>query len=495
MSKQVLKFFRIFILISIVSSAFQSKGQVNTEYLKTDSSNFYTYHWSKNIEALDSSWIMSKMALNANPKKERSAAPANTIIAELGLVLNAEASEILKLYQLKNPISQKAVALYRQNLKYFETALEERKLPKSLAAITFAMSSMNINSRSFMGGAGFWQLTYSQGRRSSLQIESYVDERMDVKKSSEAAAAYLQSLFSIYKDWKLVIAAYSCGPTNLNKAIRRNNNNTDFYDIKVSLPWFGRDVVDAVTASIIFINSASGDYKLNYSLKSDTIEVNNRLHFAQLQYVLNLNIDEIRYLNPIYKHDIVPAINKIYHIYLPIGKLNQFNLLEDSIYIYNQDVLFSTPQKVVLAVSNPEPPQAIEEKPLPKETTKTIYYTIKSGDNLGKIAAKYNVKISQLQDWNSISNPGRIQLGQKIKIIIPINQAVNHQSHDSGSNSPPSNQSSATNNFIIHTVKAGESAYSIATKYPGVSADDILRWNNISNPSKIQVGQKLKIKR
>jgi membrane-bound lytic murein transglycosylase D len=391
----------------------------------------------------------------------------------------------------------KGLAVYQIHKPIFEKILVKNGLPKEISALSFALTSMNPKARSYTGGAGFWQLNYSIARRYNLLIDSYVDERLDPIKSTEAFAKYCNDLYKIYNDWGLVIAAYTSGPSNLNKAIRRAEPSTDIYSIKKYLPFFSRDAVDAFVAARKFIQNNSIDYHYLIPQDNDTIEVFKRLHFEQIHAVLSIDKELIRTLNPIFPHDIVPAVRKSYSLKLPKGSLAKFNLFEDSIYKFKDSLLFRLQPRVVLP-----PPQADRywtnrDDNSPPTDTKLIYYTIKSGDNLGMIAQKHNVKVSDLEDWNNIYDPRRIQIGKKLKIYVPKSSTSNVSNTESASrnrNEESENQE-LTDGYFWHTVQSGESPYMIAKKYPGVSADDILRWNNISDARKIQAGQKLKIKK
>ena len=463
-------------------------------YATGDSTYSYEQFWENSLDSLSNSWIADYITTDV---KIAEGAITLELDSLYGIQRNARVSQLYNFYRQNQPHSFYALALQQRYQKLFEEALKAEGLPVSLAALPFALSAMNNHTRSFTGGAGYWQLTYSVARKNQLIVESYVDQRLNAEMASQAAASYLKLLYNIYKDWKLTLAAYACGPTNVNKAIRRNDNTVDFYEIQASLPWFGRDVVDAFAASYIYLHNSISDPLLRYNTPSDTVEVSRHLHFIQLRDVLGLNMDELRFLNPSFKHDIVPAVRKLYHIYLPQGNLARFNALEDSIYSYKDSTLFQLQRKVVL----PPPPAGRKwAKPVkhePPENSKLIYYTIKSGDNLGAIAGRYGVKVSELEDWNNIYNPRRIQIGKKLKIYVPKDKKVptSKPKDNKKPDKPKDLGAFKSDQYFYHTVKPGESPYTISKKYRGVSPEDILRWNNISDARKIQVGQKLKIKK
>ncbi len=505
------------VFMALISIAVTASGQYADIKYYPDSANYYPSFWQKAVDSLSKEWIWNKIE-----KKSREASAVADISSKEnkdkllkesglnGLRVTARTSEILKKYEQNGDKTDMAFALYEHYRPVFAAALKKENLPSALSYLPFALSAMNNKIRSYTGGAGFWQLPYSWGRKYALQIDSYVDERLDAEKESAAAAKTLARLYQIYGNWPLTLAAYTCGPANVNKAIYRNGDQVDFYLIYSSLPYFGRDVNDALAASILFAASRKHDYLLNYNPPTDTVEVSKRLHFTQVADILKLDIDEIRFLNPVYKYDIVPAINRVYKILLPQGNLEKFNLYEDSIYSYKDSLLFSLHQRVIL----PPPPKgrhwakpAREEIP---ENSTLVYYHIKSGDNLGFVADWFDVSITQLEDWNNIYNPRRIQIGKKLKIYVPKNKASYYRKIDKMSfsqkqklagvsssqrASKPAEEVKLGKDFFWYTVKEGESPYIIAKRYPGISADDILRWNNIKDPRKIRPGTKLKIKK
>jgi membrane-bound lytic murein transglycosylase D len=226
---------------------------------------------------------------------------------------------------------------------------------------------------------------------------------------------------------------------------------------------------------------------------------------------LNISIDTLRFLNAQYKNDIIPAINRVYKIILPKGNLEKFNLLEDSIYHYKDSLLFELKKPVILPPPSKGRHYAKYEPEVVPDGSKLFYYHIKSGDNLGFVASWYDVKVSQIEDWNNIYDPRRIQIGKKLKVYVPEDKAEYYKKVDKmsfaekqkrigktvsqNSKSKPKKEEPLGKDWFYHKVRSGESPYTIAKKYNGVSADDIMRWNNIKNARNIKVGQKLKIKK
>jgi len=398
----------------------------------------------------------------------------------------------------------------------FEQALKKEGLPMVLKNLPFALSCLHSKATNKIGDGGVWQLKYANGRRQGLRIDSYVDERRDLTDASQAAARELKSFYDLYEqNWELALAAYACGPTNVNKAIRRNNNQLNIDSIYKSLPDYGRDIVAAFSASCL-INQFSKELgiskiPLDFKMEVDTIAISQRLHFIQIQDLMQIPIAELRYLNPKYKFDIVPAVHEVLYLFLPKGTMAKFNELEDSIYHYKDTILFNLKKAVILPPAAKGRHYARYEPELPPDNSTLLHYTIKSGDNLGYIASWYGVKVRQIEDWNNIYDPRRLKLGKKLKIYVPDKKAAYYKGVNAMSFEQKQKRVGKTvaakkkqqakkeeplgKDFFWYTVKSGESPYTIAKKYSGVSADDILRWNNIKDARSIDVGQKLKIKK
>ena len=508
---------------------------VNTDAQKTQTKNqvvidnYYQSFWAKNLDSLNHSWIIKKhitaaqkkslaegstnIALNEKSQKEF----ISKVKMDIPLKHHDHVADILSSYLSHNNKLGTALAYSDYLNVVFEKALKENNLPLSLANLPLALTALNNKAIDKTGAGGIWLMMYANARRQGLRVDSYVDERRDIHLATQAAVKELKSYFEMYNDWELALAAYTCGPTNVNKAIRRNDNKLDYESIYSSLPDFGRDVVPALTAACV-LEQFSEELgiikpKIDLSQKLDTIEISQRLHFVQIQDLMHIPLEELRYLNPKYKFDIVPAVNEIFHIYLPAGNLAKFNELEDSIYHYKDTILFDLKKPVVLPPAAKGRHYARYEPELPPDNSSLVYYTIKSGDNLGYIASWYGVKVRQIEDWNNIYDPRRLKLGKKLKIYVPEKKASYYKGVDamsfeqkqkrvgktvsssSAASHAPKKEEPLGKDFFWYTVKSGESPYTIAKKYPGVSSDDILRWNKITNARNIKVGQKLKIKK
>ena len=227
----------------------------------------------------------------------------------------------------------------------FEQALETYQMPLELKYLPIIESDLNPKAVSRVGATGLWQFMLATGRQYGLQVNSLVDERRDPIKSSYAAARYLKDLYRIFGDWNLVIAAYNCGPENINKAIRRSNGEKDYWQIYPYLPKETRGYVPAFIAAnyIMTYYSQHNICPMTTRLpaKTDTIMVNKNVHLEQIAAVLGINIDLLRSLNPMYRRDIVPGLSEPMPVRLPITEVGRFIDLQDSIFNHRSDELLN----------------------------------------------------------------------------------------------------------------------------------------------------------
>ncbi len=387
----------------------------------------------------------------------------------------------------------------------FEQILDANRMPIELKYLPVIESALNPNAVSRAGATGIWQFMYYTGKAYKLEINSFVDERRDPIKSTYAAVEFLSDLYNIYHDWILVIAAYNCGPGNVNKAIRRSGGKHDYWDIYYHLPRETRGYVPAFIAATYILNYSDEhnllQKKCNLPILCDTIMTTKRIHLKQISHVMDMPLSELRSLNPQYRRDIIPGKGKAYAIRLPFEETTDFIDLQDSIVAYKDSVYFNpaalskTPKYTTF---HPGPPSKNHVK---------ITYVVKSGDNLGFIAEWYSVTISNIKYWNNIRG-SRIWAGKKLKIYVHKSKVNKYKSINSmtfAQKQATIGKTVKTKNikpvkplndgeYELYTVKNGDTLWDIARLFPGVTDTEIMRWNGITNASKISVGQQLKIK-
>jgi len=230
-------------------------------------------------------------------------------------------------------------------LPIFEEALEAYKLPLELKYLPIIESALNPNAVSRVGATGLWQFMLATGRHYGLQVNSLVDERRDPVKASYAAARYLSDLYKVFGDWNLVLAAYNCGPGNITKAIHRAGGQKDYWQLYPYLPKETRGYVPAFIAANYMMTyySQHNICPMNTRLpaQSDTIMVSKQVHLQQIADVLDISIDQLRTLNPMYRRDVIPGNTEPMPLRLQLADINRFIDLEDSIYNHRSDELLT----------------------------------------------------------------------------------------------------------------------------------------------------------
>jgi membrane-bound lytic murein transglycosylase D len=399
------------------------------------------------------------------------------------------------------------LALTQYYFPHFEAVFDRYNLPHELKYLAVIESALNPRAVSKAGAAGLWQFMPATGKSYGLVINSLVDDRRDIVKSTESAALFLRDLYKIYNDWTLVIAAYNCGPGNVNKAIRRAGGKRNYWDIYYHLPRETRGYVPAFIAAAYVMNFSNehnlAPVKIDFDFFTDTIHINNKLHLKQVSEVLGLPLQQIRDLNPQFKADIIPGDGKTYHLRIPQMQTMRFIELQDSIFEYKKSVYFNNDN----FITNPVSSGSSGSVPiLPSDKYTKLVYTVKSGDNLGYISTWYNVRLTDLRYWNNIRQ-NLIKSGQKLTIYVPNEKADYYRGIDKMSfaekqrkagvavsqsgnlASMPSDGSS-----IYYTVKSGDTLWNIANMFPGVSDAAIAKLNNIKAGESIKPGQVLRIK-
>lgn len=369
---------------------------------------------------------------------------------------------------------ERLMAISEYYFPMFEEALSKYNVPLEIKYLAIIESALNPRAKSRVGATGLWQFMYPTGKQFNLEVNSYVDERFDPLKATEAACQYLSSLYNIFGDWDLVLASYNAGPGNVSKAIRRSGGYQNYWNIRKNLPRETQGYLPAFLATM-YIYEYHKEHGINPKkaqlayFATDTIEVKKQITFDQISQLLNIPVAQIQFLNPIYKLDIIPTVlDKKHYLRLPIDKIGLFTSNEEKIYAYVQSE-FDKREKPLSKLIGAD---KIKVTSVRKSSTT---HTVRRGDNLGSIAGKYGVTVANIKKWNRMSS-NMVKAGQKIKI------------HNNKVDMSTGNQLG-----FSYIVKNGDSLFTIAKKYPGVSVDNIKKWNDI-NGNSIKPGMKLKIR-
>lgn len=374
---------------------------------------------------------------------------------------------------------ERLMALSEYYFPMFEEHLAKRNVPLEIKYLAIVESALNPKAKSRVGATGLWQFMYPTGKQYGLEVNSYVDERSDPLKATDAAAKYLADLYDLFGNWEMVLASYNSGPGTVSKAIRRSGGKTNYWEIRDYLPKETQGYVPAFLATLyvyefhkehgIVPKKATIPY-----IKTDTIHLKRAIAFEEVSELLDISVDEVTLLNPKYKLNFIPNYDEEKHaLRLPIDKIARFTSNERKIYAYldyqknykqdrhNIDDLISTSNQAIVSNSD----------------ANSNFYVVKKGDNLGKIADKYNLSLNELKSLNNLKN-NSIAVGKRLN-VSKNNKAL------------AANNVKATKNTSTYVVKKGDTLSSIAKRYKNISAADLMKKNNIRNATSLKPGMTL----
>lgn len=413
------------------------------------------------------------------------------------------------------------VVLGRSRLYFdlYEEKLAEYGLPLELKYLSVIESGLRPQVKSRAGALGLWQFMYATGKQYGLKEDSYIDERMDPVKATDAACRYLKKLYDIYGDWNLALAAYNAGPGNVNKAIRRSGGKRTYWEVRPYLPRETQGYVPNFIAATYLLtyhaehNLLPVEPKIHY-YQLDTLCLNRGIHMQTIEKIVSWPVEDIQSLNPVYKTSYIPPTLPRQCLTGPLEKIGLLVSLEDSLYALEQRIYgsggFKNPlptdvavdtENDQLVVSNPVNSKIDVPKTKVITTINYTYHKVKSGESLGSIAAQYNVAIQDLMNWNDLSS-ARILVGDLLKIQTKVSTTVENEEYaeavkDSveNANTPktpvPNPAPVVTKKY--YTIRSGDTFSRIASKH-GVTMGQLQRLNPGVSASRIRVGQRLRVK-
>ncbi|MBZ4035737.1 LysM peptidoglycan-binding domain-containing protein [Flavobacterium sp. 17A] len=380
------------------------------------------------------------------------------------------------------------MALSEYYFPIFEDAFAKQNVPLEIKYLAVVESALNPKAVSKMGATGLWQFMYGTGKQYALKIDSYIDERSDPLKATAAASEYMSKMFNIFGDWELVLASYNSGPGNVTKAIRRSGGKTKYWDIRNYLPRETQGYVPAFLATMYLFeyhkeHGINPERAVVKNFETDTVCVKNQMSFKQIADLLDMPQSQIKLLNPSYKMEVVPFYQGEQHfIRLPKDKIATFVSNEPQIYAY---VKYDAEMKSTssrLAVKYAPKAKPAPAKPATIESGDFEFYKVRKGDNLGAIASKYNVSISEIKKWNNLKT-NAVAIGRSLKIKseeeTPVKAApIVEKREEAIASADEKNKPSAVD--MDYVVVAGDNLGSIAKKF-GTTIAELKELNNLTS--------------
>lgn len=511
----------LFCLLSLASGWWSASADVAIQDTITDNHIVYPASMDTDVNLLKNNWYMRRYAvLDSVAQRRTGTTPTDAVYKQrlqrlpnvIEMPFNSIVRSYIEMYANRKPeLVEQMLGMSIYYMPMFEEALEKYQLPSELKYLPVIESALNPNAVSKAGAAGLWQFMTATATGEGLEVNSLIDERRDPIASSDAAAHYLKTLYGIYNDWPLAIAAYNCGPGNVNKAIKRAGDVYDYWAIYKFLPEETRGYVPAFIAANYIMNYYA-EHGISHALArrpiiTDTVHVNQKVHFQQISDVMGIPIEELRSLNPQYRQDIIPGHIKPYHLILPSVQAYCYVANEDTIINHNRSQFFTrdevepyTPASSLVASSSSS---ASSSSP------KT--HIVKKGETLKSIATKYGVTVESIRSANNLSST-KVKTGTKLTIYTDGTLTASASTSKTGSASASAKTAAAANkpatsttskktsttkkqsttaSTTTHTVKAGESLERIARKY-GVSVESIKKANGLKS-NMIHPKDKLKI--
>ena len=413
---------------------------------------------------------------------------------------NPQVREYIDLYSIhRRQLAARVMGLAHFYFPVFEEALDRNGLPLELKYLAIVESALNPTAVSRAGATGIWQFMLATGKLYGLKVNSYIDERRDVTKATYAACEYFKNMYDIYKDWLLVIAAYNCGPGNVNKAIVRSGGKTNFWEISSYLPRETRGYVPAFVAVTYLMN-----YTAEHNLvpvppvisyyEADTVYVDQKVSFKEISSAIDVPVEMLQYLNPIYKRQIIPDGDDSYVLRLPVSKIATYLNVCDKIFPPGLDngAAFASGDDGSL-----DPTMFVSR-------TVKKYHTVKKRETLASIASKYRCSAGDIKRWNKMKG-SKVYRGQKLMVYATIYERADTARAEAKIDSlkvpavsdtakkTEASPKGSTVKIIHHVVERGDTLWNIAQRYNGMTVQKLKQLNGIRNANVLKPGTKLKV--
>jgi membrane-bound lytic murein transglycosylase D len=404
----------------------------------------------------------------------------STLETTIPLHFNERVKAFVDYFAVKNRDYTRMV-MARSNYFFpiFEKVLAEHGLPDELKYLAIIESGLAVKARSRVSAVGLWQFMYGTGRMHGLQIDGYVDERMDAFKSTEAACRHLSMLLKEFDgDWELALAAYNCGSGNIRKAMRRSGGKTEFWDIYRYLPRETRSYLPQFVAMLYVFNFSEehnfylDPRELMYPIAFDTVKVQGGFDLPTMAALLEVCPEDLEFLNPAIRHGVLPAGHRSNVVRIPSEKYEAFSLQREAIL----DTLAAAGKSRASQLAGQTGSIAGRDR---------MVHVVRSGDVLGKIAEMYRVRVNDLKEWNNLHS-NLIRVGQRLVVYQHPSTTASRQLQ------PVAPGTTFANGTRYHIVQPGDSLWSISRAYENLTVEKLKQLNNLSS-DKLQPGQKLVI--
>jgi membrane-bound lytic murein transglycosylase D len=432
------------------------------------------------------------------------------------LVYNEQVKEYIDLYAVrKRELTARVMGLGTLYFPQFEQILDQQDLPLEFKYLAVVESALNPVAVSRVGATGLWQFMLNTGRLYNLKVNSFIDERKDPVKATLAACQYFKDMYAIYHDWLLVIASYNCGPGNVNRAIARSGGKTTFWEICQYLPKETRAYVPAFIAVTYLMHYPAEHnlYPVTPSIsfyQADTVMTDRRVALKQVADAINVPVEMLQYLNPSYKKGIIPECGERCVLRLPSNKVN--------CYLANINTIMappSHPEEKMMAANDNDPNFVYVNK-----TVKKVH-KVKRGEGIASVADRYDCSVQDIKHWNKLRS-SKLSAGQKLALYVTVRQKVpvktetlsaaktktdtvknttaaiaNNDSvaadtQQTAANTAPVTDKSPEEKFLYHVVQPGDTLWNIASRYDGVTVQQLRKINRL-NSNSLKVGTKLKV--
>jgi membrane-bound lytic murein transglycosylase D len=390
---------------------------------------------------------------------------------------------------------ERLMAVSEYYFPLFEEAFDKQNVPLEIKYLAVVESALNPKAVSRVGATGLWQFMYQTGKQYGLKIDSYVDERSDPLKASEAAAQYMKNMYAIFGDWDLVLASYNSGPGNVAKAIRRSGGQQNYWNIRKNLPKETQGYLPAFLATMYIYeyHKEHGIVPEKAPIKhftTDTVMIKRQMSFKQISELIDIPVAQLQVLNPSYRLNIVPAYKDQTHfLRLPQDKMAVFTSNESKIYAYveKEANLREKPFQIVRPIVSQDSVNTFQKL----AQAKVRYYRVKRNDNLSTIAQKYDVTVADLKRWNNIRG-NKVAYGKNLKINgLEADQNPTAIAKVELDKKEIQKDSAAVATASFYVVQKGDNLSAIAKKF-NVTVAEIQGWNKLIN-NNLQLGASLQV--